>query len=97
MKSIRLAWPEEALYWLRVMERGKEVGIRKSIGAERRNLIAQFLGESFIIVSLSMVVAILVVTLALPAMKSITGRVPLDRRSLGDAISRHRFDGLQIG
>jgi len=58
----------------RSMERGKEVGIRKSIGAERRNLIAQFLGESFIIVSLSMVVAILVATLALPAMNSITGR-----------------------
>jgi hypothetical protein len=26
MKSIRLAWPEEALYGLRVMERGKAGG-----------------------------------------------------------------------
>jgi putative ABC transport system permease protein len=34
----------------RSMERGKEVGIRKSIGAYRSSLIYQFLGESMIIV-----------------------------------------------
>jgi len=58
----------------RSMERGKEVGIRKSIGAQRRSLIAQFLGESLIIVSLSVLVAIILVTLALPSMNNITGR-----------------------
>ncbi|HTF21065.1 MAG TPA: ABC transporter permease [Chryseolinea sp.] len=63
----------------RSMERGKEVGIRKSIGAERGNLVSQFLGESFIIVSLSMIVALAAVALALPGMNSITGRL-LDMR-----------------
>ncbi|MGC4023002.1 MAG: ABC transporter permease [Cyclobacteriaceae bacterium] len=58
----------------RAMERGKEVGIRKSIGAERRNLVWQFLGESFIIVSISMLFAIMISKLALPAMNNITGR-----------------------
>jgi putative ABC transport system permease protein len=58
----------------RSMERSKEVGIRKSIGAERRNLVGQFLGESAIIVILSMIVAIGVVALGLPGMNNITGR-----------------------
>lgn len=59
----------------RSMERSKEVGIRKSIGAQRRNLAFQFLGESFLIVSLSMIVAIGLVLLALPAMNNITARL----------------------
>ncbi len=58
----------------RSMERGKEVGIRKSIGAARGSLITQFLGESLIIVLLSMVVAILIVALALPVMSDFTGK-----------------------
>ena len=58
----------------RSMERGKEVGIRKSIGADRKSLIFQFLSESFIIVCFSMVVAVILVTLALPAMTDISGR-----------------------
>ncbi|MDZ7646090.1 MAG: ABC transporter permease [Cytophagales bacterium] len=36
----------------RSLERSKEVGIRKSIGAARGSLISQFLGESLIVVSL---------------------------------------------
>ena len=58
----------------RSMERGKEVGIRKSIGAQRSSLIFQFLGESLIIVFLSVMVAALIVFLALPNMIAITGK-----------------------
>ncbi|HTJ53328.1 MAG TPA: ABC transporter permease [Cyclobacteriaceae bacterium] len=58
----------------RSMERSKEVGVRKSIGANRKSLITQFLSESLIIVYLSMMVAIVIVTLAMPGMISITGR-----------------------
>jgi putative ABC transport system permease protein len=61
----------------RSMERSKEVGIRKSIGAERTQLVAQFLGESFLIVSLSMIIAIGIVALTLPGMRNLTGR-PLE-------------------
>lgn len=56
----------------RSMERSKEVGIRKSIGAEQKSLITQFLSESFIIVFLSVLLALAIVTLALPAMEMIT-------------------------
>jgi putative ABC transport system permease protein len=59
----------------RSMERAKEVGIRKSVGAYRSSLIFQFLGESFIIVLLSMFVAIILVSLALPGMADFTGKV----------------------
>lgn len=59
----------------RSMERAKEVGIRKSIGAYRSSLVFQFLGESFIIVFLSMLVAILLVFVAMPSMESFTGKV----------------------
>jgi putative ABC transport system permease protein len=58
----------------RSLERAKEVGIRKSIGAERQSLIFQFLGESLIIVFLAVIVSIIFVTLALPAMTDLTGK-----------------------
>ena len=58
----------------RSMERAKEVGIRKSIGAYRSSLIFQFLGESFIIVMLSLVVALILVSLTLPGMADFTGK-----------------------
>src|SRR5688500_6719757 len=58
----------------RSMERGKEVGIRKSIGAYRSSLIYQFLGESMIIVGLSTIVAIMIVVLAMPYMDDLTGK-----------------------
>jgi putative ABC transport system permease protein len=58
----------------RSMERGKEVGIRKSIGADRKSLISQFLGESLIVVFLSMVMALLIVWLAVPHMEGFTGK-----------------------
>lgn len=58
----------------RSMERGKEVGIRKSIGAARSSLISQFLGESFVIVCLSMITAVILVAVSLPFMASLTGK-----------------------
>ncbi len=58
----------------RSMERSKEVGIRKSIGAGRAGLVSQFLSESFIIVFLSMAIALVMITLALPMMKNFTQR-----------------------
>ncbi|WP_158861507.1 ABC transporter permease [Lunatibacter salilacus] len=58
----------------RSMERAKEVGIRKSIGADRRHLIFQFLGESIIIVFFAMLASFLFVTVAMPLMNMLTGK-----------------------
>src|SRR5436189_2510106 len=47
-------------------QRAGEVGIRKSMGAHKSNLIGQFLGESFTIVFTSLAFSIVLITLALP-------------------------------
>ena len=39
-------------------KRAKEVGIRKSIGSERKQLIFQFLSESFLVVFLAFILSI---------------------------------------
>lgn len=46
-------------------KRAKEVGIRKSIGSQRGQLINQFLGESFLVVVFAAVLSILIVLLSL--------------------------------
>lgn len=58
----------------RSLERGKEVGIRKAIGAARSSLIRQFLGESLLIVLCSALAAVVMVSLAFPLMEDLTGR-----------------------
>lgn len=50
----------------RSTQRAKEVGVRKVVGATRGQLIAQFLGESTLLVALSMLLAVAMVELALP-------------------------------
>lgn len=55
----------------RSQKRAKEVGIRKTIGASRTSLIMQFLIESFILTIVSVVLAIVLVELFLPAFNSL--------------------------
>lgn len=46
--------------------RAREVGIRKSVGSRRKQLIFQFLGESLAITSISFLLAIVLVEITLP-------------------------------
>ena len=55
-------------------KRAKEVGIRKSIGSLRSQLIGQFLSESMLIVCHALVLAILIVFLALPSFNQLAGK-----------------------
>ena len=50
----------------------KEIGIKKAIGAERRTLILQYLGESVLITTLSLIVALIIVSLLLPQFNLLT-------------------------
>ncbi len=50
----------------RSAERGREVGMRKVLGADRRQLFNQFMGESFLMTFLAIVLAIALVYLVMP-------------------------------
>ena len=54
------------------MKRAKEVGVRKAIGAQRNQLVRQFLGESLILSLISMSIALLLADLFLPLMNDIS-------------------------
>jgi hypothetical protein len=47
-------------------KRAKEVGIRKTIGAERRQLIGQFISESFLAVVFAFILAVILAAVLLP-------------------------------
>ncbi|HEY4327899.1 MAG TPA: ABC transporter permease [Mucilaginibacter sp.] len=56
-------------------KRAKEVGVRKAIGSQRKDLIFQFLTESTLITFISFLFSVLFVKLALPSFNSLTGTV----------------------
>ena len=53
-------------------KRAKEVGIRKVVGAQKKSLIGQFLGESILIAFIAGVFALIIVQLCLPAFNALT-------------------------
>lgn len=52
----------------------KEVGIKKVVGAGRTTLILQYLGESVVMSFLSLILAIILIAVLLPAFNLITGK-----------------------
>ncbi len=58
----------------RSLKRAKEIGIRKAIGGGRRQLLFQFLGESYLLSGLAFVVALLLVQLGLPLFNDLAGK-----------------------
>ena len=54
--------------------RTKEIGIKKVIGVRRSSLIKQFLGESFILTIISVLIALIMVELLLPYFDQISGK-----------------------
>ena len=55
------------------VSRSQEVGIRKTLGAARKNIVLQFLTETQILVFLSVVAGIMICISALPYFNSLTG------------------------
>lgn len=53
-------------------KRAKEVGVRKTLGSDRRQLITQFFAESFLVVIISFCFALLMVYTALPWFNTIS-------------------------
>ncbi|MBS1916724.1 MAG: ABC transporter permease [Bacteroidetes bacterium] len=55
-------------------QRAKEVGLRKTVGALRRQLIAQFVGESLLLSFISLLLAILIVYILLPLFNQLAAK-----------------------
>jgi predicted lysophospholipase L1 biosynthesis ABC-type transport system permease subunit len=54
--------------------RAREVGIRKSVGSDRKQLILQFLGESLLISAVAFLISIMLVELTLPFYNVFVGK-----------------------
>jgi putative ABC transport system permease protein len=58
----------------RALTRAREVGVRKAIGSQRRQLIVQFLSESALLNGFALVMAIGIVLLAIPGFNRLSGQ-----------------------
>ncbi len=58
----------------RAANRAKEIGLRKVVGAARRQLIRQFMGESMIYAGLALVLALVFVFPGIPLLNRLTGQ-----------------------
>ncbi|MFD3001911.1 ABC transporter permease [Pontibacter toksunensis] len=56
------------------MQRAKEVGVRKAIGASRGQLMLQFLGETILLTLISVIFSAALTSLLLPSLNEFTGK-----------------------
>ena len=86
----------------RSVRRAKEVGIRKVMGGERKQLIMQFLGESFFLCTIAFVFAIILVQLILPMFNNLSNKALsiaylLDAKLIAGYIILYVTTGLLAG
>lgn len=55
-------------------KRAKEVGIRKVVGAQKKSLLAQFLGESVMLAFIAGIIALIIVQFALPSFNKLVDK-----------------------
>lgn len=70
----------------RFSNRGREVGMRKVMGAEKTNLVFQFLGESVVIACMAGAVALLLVIFVLPLFNNLAG-VRLEKTAIIEPVN----------
>ncbi|GAB4030302.1 ABC transporter permease [Spirosoma gilvum] len=75
----------------RSIKRAKEVGVRKAVGAGRKELMLQFVGETILLAAMSMVVAIAATCVLLPSLNRFT-----EKSMVFDLISNPMV-GLTLG
>ena len=77
--------------------RAREVGVRKVMGANRNQLLGQFLGEAVVMAALAMVISVIMVQLALPAVNSIAGKQLIFPLSNGLVLVAMVFGAIVVG
>ena len=58
----------------RAVNRAKEVGIRKTVGSQRKQLILQFLSESALLNAFALVLALVILIIAIPGFNKLSGQ-----------------------
>jgi len=58
----------------RVTRRAREVGMRKALGAQRSQIMGQFLGESTVVASAALGIGVVLAALLLPAFNAVSGK-----------------------
>lgn len=84
----------------RSLKRSKEVGIRKVAGAQRQQLIFQFIGEAVIITFLALFIGLMLSFLALPTFNTLSGKtlsLPIDKFLVFVSVSLIAVIGLIAG
>jgi len=86
----------------RSLKRAKEIGVRKVIGSDRKQLIFQFLGESFLLCFVAFTLALFLVELSLPvfnnlANKALSFSYLFDAKLIGTYIALFILTGLLAG
>ena len=83
------------------LKRAKEIGVRKVVGANRRMLIKQLLGETIILSFLALLLAVLLVQFFMPAFNQLSGKSLtihyFDIRFLIGAVFIALFTGILSG
>lgn len=78
--------------------RGREIGIRKAAGAERKQLVVQFLSESVVIALLACFISYFFIELSLPFFNEITGKeFALNMETTGTILGILFVTGLTLG
>jgi len=58
----------------RAITRAREVGVRKAVGSQRKQLVVQFLSESAVLNAIALILALIIVGLAIPGFNAISGQ-----------------------
>ena len=58
----------------RAVNRAKEVGIRKTVGSQRKQLVIQFLSESALLNGFALILALAIVMIAIPGFNQLSGQ-----------------------
>ncbi|MCE7065639.1 ABC transporter permease [Dyadobacter sp. CY326] len=58
----------------RSLKRAREVGIRKTLGSEKGQIVAQFLGESLLLSNIALLLSIVLIALLLPVLNNLTDK-----------------------
>jgi putative ABC transport system permease protein len=86
----------------RSVKRAKEIGIRKVVGGDRKQLVMQFLGESFLLCIIAFALAIGIVLLILPVFNDLSNKALslsylFDAKLIAGYILLFLFTGLLAG